>query len=143
MSFFTNLRADRLIVQIKSTTDLMSPETQKAIGKLKDAAERQAAIAKVAGLKDQVKSAEEKARAAEAQLQPLLIQRQDGIEIDGDIFQLRAAPIFAGIFAEIFQVNHAASVRLAKNSSLRDAAKNNTVQPTNTIDSINGLVGRG
>ena len=36
MSFFTNLRADRLIVQIKSTTDLMSPETQKAIGKLKD-----------------------------------------------------------------------------------------------------------
>ena len=36
MSFFTNLRADRLILQIKSTTDLMSPETQKAIGKLKD-----------------------------------------------------------------------------------------------------------
>ena len=36
MSFFTNLRADRLIAQIKSTTDLMSPETQKAIGKLKD-----------------------------------------------------------------------------------------------------------
>jgi eukaryotic-like serine/threonine-protein kinase len=36
MSFFTNLRADRLIVQIKSTNDLMSPETQKAIGKLKD-----------------------------------------------------------------------------------------------------------
>ena len=36
MSFFTNLRADRLIVQIKSTTDLMGRETQKAIGKLKD-----------------------------------------------------------------------------------------------------------
>jgi serine/threonine-protein kinase len=36
MSFFSNLRADRLIAQIKSTTDLMSPETQKAIGKLKD-----------------------------------------------------------------------------------------------------------
>jgi serine/threonine-protein kinase len=36
MSFFTNLRSDRLIAQIKSTTDLMSPETQKAIGKLKD-----------------------------------------------------------------------------------------------------------
>jgi HEAT repeat protein/tRNA A-37 threonylcarbamoyl transferase component Bud32 len=36
MSFFTNLRADRLISQIKSTTDLMSPDTQKAIGKLKD-----------------------------------------------------------------------------------------------------------
>jgi HEAT repeat protein/tRNA A-37 threonylcarbamoyl transferase component Bud32 len=36
MSFFTNLRADRLILQIKSTTDLMSPETQKAIAKLKE-----------------------------------------------------------------------------------------------------------
>ncbi len=36
MSFFTNLRSDRLIQQIKSTNDLMSPETQKAIGKLKD-----------------------------------------------------------------------------------------------------------
>jgi serine/threonine-protein kinase len=36
MSFFTNLRADRLIVQIKSSNDLMSPETQKAIAKLKD-----------------------------------------------------------------------------------------------------------
>jgi HEAT repeat protein/tRNA A-37 threonylcarbamoyl transferase component Bud32 len=36
MSFFTNLRSDRLITQIKSTTDLMSPETQKAIGKLKE-----------------------------------------------------------------------------------------------------------
>ena len=36
MSFFTNLRSDRLIQQIKSTIDLMRPETQKAIGKLKD-----------------------------------------------------------------------------------------------------------
>jgi eukaryotic-like serine/threonine-protein kinase len=36
MSFFTNLRADRLIVQIKSSTDLMGAETQKAIAKLKD-----------------------------------------------------------------------------------------------------------
>jgi eukaryotic-like serine/threonine-protein kinase len=36
MSFFTNLRADRLILQIKSSTDLMGPETQKAIAKLKE-----------------------------------------------------------------------------------------------------------
>ncbi len=36
MSFFTNLRADRLITQIKSTTDLMGAETQKAIAKLKE-----------------------------------------------------------------------------------------------------------
>jgi serine/threonine-protein kinase len=36
MSFFTNLRADRLITQIKSSNDLMGPETQKAIAKLKD-----------------------------------------------------------------------------------------------------------
>ena len=37
MSFFSNLRADRLIEQIKSSTNLMGPETQKAIAKLKDA----------------------------------------------------------------------------------------------------------
>jgi HEAT repeat protein/tRNA A-37 threonylcarbamoyl transferase component Bud32 len=36
MSFFTNLRADRLIAQIKSTNDLMGAETQKAIAKLKE-----------------------------------------------------------------------------------------------------------
>jgi eukaryotic-like serine/threonine-protein kinase len=36
MSFFSNLRADRLIAQIKSTNDLMGAETQKAIAKLKD-----------------------------------------------------------------------------------------------------------
>jgi eukaryotic-like serine/threonine-protein kinase len=36
MSFFTNLRADRLIFQIKSSTDLMSEPTQKAIAKLKE-----------------------------------------------------------------------------------------------------------
>jgi serine/threonine-protein kinase len=36
MSFFTNLRADRLIAQIKSSNDLMGADTQKAIGKLKD-----------------------------------------------------------------------------------------------------------
>jgi HEAT repeat protein/tRNA A-37 threonylcarbamoyl transferase component Bud32 len=37
MSFFTNLRADRLIEQIKSSTNLMGAETQKAIAKLKEA----------------------------------------------------------------------------------------------------------
>jgi eukaryotic-like serine/threonine-protein kinase len=36
MSFFSNLRADRLIAQIKSTNDLMGAETQKAIAKLKE-----------------------------------------------------------------------------------------------------------
>src|ERR1700761_8792919 len=36
MSFFSNLRADRLIAQIKSSPDLMGAETQKAIAKLKD-----------------------------------------------------------------------------------------------------------
>ncbi|MGH8231074.1 MAG: HEAT repeat domain-containing protein, partial [Steroidobacteraceae bacterium] len=36
MSFFSNLRADRLIEQIKSSTNLMGPETQKAIAKLKE-----------------------------------------------------------------------------------------------------------
>ena len=36
MSFFSNLRADRLIQQIKAATNLMAPETQSAISKLKD-----------------------------------------------------------------------------------------------------------
>jgi serine/threonine-protein kinase len=36
MTLFTNLRADRLIMQIKSTNDLMGAETQKAITKLKE-----------------------------------------------------------------------------------------------------------
>jgi seryl-tRNA synthetase len=49
-------------------------QASSAIGKLKDATERAAAITKVGAMKDQVKSAEEKARVAEAQLQPLLLQ---------------------------------------------------------------------
>jgi len=49
-------------------------QASSAIGKLKDATERAAAIATVGALKNQVKSAEEKARVAEAQLQPLLLQ---------------------------------------------------------------------
>ncbi|HTT04237.1 MAG TPA: HEAT repeat domain-containing protein [Steroidobacteraceae bacterium] len=37
MSFFTTLRADRLILQIRGATNVMAPETQKAIAKLKQA----------------------------------------------------------------------------------------------------------
>ena len=36
MSFFTNLRADRLITEIRSCTDPGSPATQKAVERLKD-----------------------------------------------------------------------------------------------------------
>jgi len=36
MSFFTNLRADRLITEIRSSSDPASPDTQKAIARLKD-----------------------------------------------------------------------------------------------------------
>ncbi len=36
MSFFTNLRAERLITEIRSSQDLSSPGTQKAIAKLKE-----------------------------------------------------------------------------------------------------------
>ena len=36
MSFFTNLRADRLITEIRSCTDPGSPDTQKAVERLKD-----------------------------------------------------------------------------------------------------------
>jgi HEAT repeat protein/tRNA A-37 threonylcarbamoyl transferase component Bud32 len=36
MSFFTNIRADRFITQIKSSNDILGPESQKAIAKLKE-----------------------------------------------------------------------------------------------------------
>ena len=36
MSFFTNLRADRLITEIRSATDQSSPALQKAVARLKD-----------------------------------------------------------------------------------------------------------
>src|ERR1700704_238389 len=36
MSFFTNLRADRLITEIRSSTDSDSPVLQKAVARLKD-----------------------------------------------------------------------------------------------------------
>ena len=36
MSFFTNLRADRLITDIRSSTDPSSPVTQKAVARLRD-----------------------------------------------------------------------------------------------------------
>ena len=36
MSFFSNFRADRLITQIKSSNDVLGPETQKAAAKLKE-----------------------------------------------------------------------------------------------------------
>ena len=36
MSFFTNLRADRLITEIRSSSDPASPDTQKAVARLKD-----------------------------------------------------------------------------------------------------------
>ena len=36
MSFFTNLRADRLVTEIRSSTDPSSPATQKAVARLKE-----------------------------------------------------------------------------------------------------------
>src|SRR5882762_9267042 len=36
MSFFTNLRADRLITEIRSSNDQASPALQKAVARLKD-----------------------------------------------------------------------------------------------------------
>src|SRR6202166_540914 len=36
MSFFTNLRADRLVTEIRAASDPASPATQKTIAKLKD-----------------------------------------------------------------------------------------------------------
>jgi len=48
-------------------------EASKQIGKLKDPEAKKAAIAKVAALKTSVKEADERAKAAEAQLRPLLL----------------------------------------------------------------------
>jgi seryl-tRNA synthetase len=48
-------------------------EASKQIGKLKDPAEKQAAIARMGELKAKVKEAEERAKAAEAELAPLLL----------------------------------------------------------------------
>jgi seryl-tRNA synthetase len=49
-------------------------EASKQISKLKDPAEKKAAIDKVAALKSHVKDAEERWKAAETQLRPLLLQ---------------------------------------------------------------------
>ncbi|MGD1276901.1 MAG: serine--tRNA ligase [Tepidisphaeraceae bacterium] len=49
-------------------------EASKQIGRLKDPDQKQAAIAKVSALKDQVKQAEQRWKSAEAQLRPLLLQ---------------------------------------------------------------------
>jgi seryl-tRNA synthetase len=49
-------------------------EASKQIGKLKDPSEKQAAIAKMGTLKTQVKEAEDRWRAAESALRPILLQ---------------------------------------------------------------------
>lgn len=49
-------------------------DVSKQIGKLKDASEKQAAIARGAELRAKVKDAEARAKAAEAELEPLLLQ---------------------------------------------------------------------
>jgi seryl-tRNA synthetase len=49
-------------------------EASKQIGRLKDPAEKQAEIAKVGALKNTVKEAEERWKAADAELRPLLLQ---------------------------------------------------------------------
>ena len=36
MSFFSNFRADRLIAQIKSSTDILGTESQKSVARLKE-----------------------------------------------------------------------------------------------------------
>src|SRR5688572_3628093 len=49
-------------------------EASKQIGKIKDPAEKQSAIARMATLKTAVKEADERAKAADAELMPLLLQ---------------------------------------------------------------------
>lgn len=64
------LRAQQEFERLRSEQN----EASKQIGRLKDPAEKQAAIAKVGDLKTKVKEAEEKWRSAEAALMPLLLQ---------------------------------------------------------------------
>ena len=49
-------------------------EASKSIGKLKDPAEKQAAIAKMGDLKNKVKDAEERSKALEAELTPIVLK---------------------------------------------------------------------
>src|SRR5882672_4042695 len=49
-------------------------EASKQIGRLKDPAEKQAAIAKMGALKQSVQQADERSKALEAELEPLLLQ---------------------------------------------------------------------
>lgn len=49
-------------------------EASKSIGKLKDPAEKQSAVARMGDLKSKVKDAEEQSKAFESQLHPLLLQ---------------------------------------------------------------------
>ena len=62
--------AQREFENLRSEQNKASQE----IGKLKDPAQKQAAIQRVGALKSQVKSADELARTLEAQIQPLLLQ---------------------------------------------------------------------
>lgn len=70
------LKADADRVRLQQEFDALRArqnEASKDIGKLKDPAQKQAAIARVAELKGSVKEAEERLRAAEEALRPLLL----------------------------------------------------------------------
>ena len=71
------LRADESRVAAQREFERLRTEqndASKQISKLKDAGEKQAAIARVGDLKAKVKDAEDRMKAAEAELQPLLLQ---------------------------------------------------------------------
>src|SRR4030095_8347007 len=71
------LRADEARVAAQREFERLRTEQNEAskqIGKAKDAGERDALKAKAADLKPRVKDAEDRFKAAEAELQPLLLQ---------------------------------------------------------------------
>ena len=71
------LRADESRVAAQREFERLRTEqndASKQISKLKDAGEKQSAIARVGDLKAKVKDAEDRMKAAEAELQPLLLQ---------------------------------------------------------------------
>lgn len=67
-AYETKLTAQREFEQLRSEQN----EASKSISRLKDPAEKQAAIARMGELKGKVKEAEERAKAADAEMQPLL-----------------------------------------------------------------------
>ena len=97
-------------------------EASKQIGRLKDPAEKQAAIAKVAGLKQQVQSAEERAKSLDAALQPLLLQIPQPPDDDVPVGKDASDNVVARTWGEprVFEFKPKSHLELGKSLGLID-----------------------